>query len=177
MNEIKKIPTFDELLKSSETREEQNALNFLLNQNPPEKWVEIHPVYKNKYLSIEKIEFLLTKIFVEWKVEIKDVKMLANSVICTVRLHFKNPLTNDWQYHDGVGASGLQVNSGAGAIDFNQLKSNSVMLAAPIAESFAIKDAAEKIGRIFGKDLNRKNLQNYENLLKNQPLKPTIKNE
>jgi hypothetical protein len=29
-------------------------------------------------------------------------------------------------------------------------------MAAPAAESYALKDAAEKLGRIFGKDINRK---------------------
>lgn len=37
-------------------------------------------------------------------------------------------------------------------------------MALPGAESYAIKDAAEKIGRVFGKDLNRKELMAYENL-------------
>ena len=39
-----------------------------------------------------------------------------------------------------------------------------VKMALPGAESYAIKDAAEKIGRVFGKDLNRKELMAYENL-------------
>ena len=40
------------------------------------------------------------------------------------------------------------------------------MKAAPAAESYAIKDAAEKLGKIFGKDLNRKDVIGYESLLK-----------
>jgi len=30
------------------------------------------------------------------------------------------------------------------------------MMALPSAESFAIKDAAQKLGKLFGKDLNRR---------------------
>lgn len=67
-----------------------------------------------------------------------------------------------WQ--DGVGAAPLQINSGKGAIDFNEIKSNAVMLAAPASETYAIKDAAEKIGKIFGKDLNRHDQIMYDSL-------------
>jgi hypothetical protein len=57
--------------------------------------------------------------------------------------------------HDGVGAAPLQVNAGANPTDITQLKSNAVMLATPAAKSFAIKDAAEHLGEMFGRNLNR----------------------
>jgi hypothetical protein len=38
------------------------------------------------------------------------------------------------------------------------------MKSVPAAESYAVKDAAEKIGRIFGKDLNRKDLLTYDSI-------------
>ena len=37
-------------------------------------------------------------------------------------------------------------------------------MALPSAKSLAIRDATDNIGRIFGKDLNRKELVNYENI-------------
>jgi len=40
------------------------------------------------------------------------------------------------------------------------------MKAAPAAESYAVKDAAEKIGKIFGKDLNRADQIVYDELAK-----------
>lgn len=36
------------------------------------------------------------------------------------------------------------------------------MKALPTAESYAIKDAAEKLGKLFGKDLNRKDELAFE---------------
>jgi hypothetical protein len=35
------------------------------------------------------------------------------------------------------------------------------MMALPIAESYAIKDASEKIGKLFGRDLNRKDTMGF----------------
>jgi hypothetical protein len=58
----------------------------------------------------------------------------------------------------------LQTDKGAGATDFNALKAGAVMMAAPAAETFAIKDAADKLGKLFGKDLNRKVDIIYDNL-------------
>jgi len=35
------------------------------------------------------------------------------------------------------------------------MKTMAIQMGAPAAESLAVKDAAEKIGRIFGRDVNR----------------------
>jgi hypothetical protein len=119
---------------------------------------------KGAYLPIERIEWLLTRIFISWRVEIKDSKLIGNSVVVTVRLHYKSVVTGEWEYQDGIGASPLQTDKDAGAIEFNKLKSGAVQMAAPSAETYAIKDAAEKLGKLFGKDLNRKDTMNYDAL-------------
>ena len=67
-------------------------------------------------------------------------------------------------FQDGVGAAPLQTDKGAGAVDFNAIKSDAVMKAAPAAESYAVKDAAEKIGKLFGKDMNRADQILYDEL-------------
>ena len=134
----------------------QNDLNLLLNQPPLDKWIKEHPIHKQvKYLSIQRIEFLLTSVFIKWRIEIKEVNLIANSVKCVIRLWFKDPISLEWDWQDGVGAAPLQTDKNAGAIDFNKIKSDAVMKAAPAAESFAIKDAAHKLGKLFGKDLIR----------------------
>jgi hypothetical protein len=161
-----KIPTIDEIVKMElpDTGKE-NALNVLLNQNPPEKWLKKHPMASNVvYLPIDKVEFLLTKIFVNWFVEIKQVQTLANSAVVTVRLSYQNPITGEYRFQEGVGAAPIHTAKGKGAMDWNEVLTDSVMKATPAAESYAIKDAAEKIGRIFGKDLNRKDLIAYDGL-------------
>ena len=164
---MQKIPSLKEIeqMQISETGK-MNALNVLLNSNPPESWIKKHPVYQSvKYITIDKIEYLLTKIFVKWWIEIKSVQNIANSVVVTIRLYYKCPLTEEILYQDGCGAAPLHTKAGAGALDWNNLQIDSAMKSVPAAETFAIKDAAEKIGRIFGRDLNRKDLIPYENLL------------
>jgi hypothetical protein len=160
----RQLPTIQDLYGDIEVRERENDVNVLLNQNPKPEWVKTHPMTKTSYLPIERVEYLLTRIFQRWRVEVLDTKLIGNSVLVTVRLHYKT-IQGEWDWQDGVGASPLQTDKGAGAIEFNSLKSGAVMMAAPAAETFAIKDAAEKLGRLFGKDLNRKDEMNYDALV------------
>lgn len=164
-NKIIKLPTLDELIGENELRAKDNALMVLLNQNPPPAWIKTHPMTKGDYLPIERVEYLLSRIFVKWWVQISQVQCLANSVVVTVRLYVVNPITQSEEWQDGVGASPIQTDKGAGAMDWNKAKSDGLMKAAPSAESYAIKDASEKFGKLFGKDLNRREVIEYSPLI------------
>lgn len=171
MTQLTKLPTLQELLIDNEDSLKQNALTVLLNQDPPAKWLVQHPMIRDyKYIPIEKIEYLLTKIYPRWWVEIRNTQIVANSVVVTVRLHVINPLTGAEEWQDGVGAAPIQTDKGAGATDWNSVKTDGVQKAAPAAETYAVKDAAEKLGKIFGRDVSRKGSMNYTDLLKKSTL-------
>lgn len=163
----RKLPAISELINGSlEIKGRQNELNVLLNQEPNPAWLKEHPTAKGvKYIPIERIEWLLTRLFIKWRVEIKTVEVMANSCVVSVRLHYQNILDDTWDWQDGVGAAPIQTDKGAGAMDWNKAKADGVMKAAPAAESYAIKDAAEKLGKVFGKDINRKDEIGYSVLL------------
>jgi len=170
MSNVKiKLPTFADLVNQSEEKSNENDLQVLLNQEPLKDWVKTNDLANgSKYLPIDKIEYLLTRIFIRWYVEVIEWKVIANSCCVHVRLHYLNILNDqkeEFLFQDGLGAAPIQTNKGAKACDFNEVKNAAVQMALPAAETYAIKDAAEKIGRIFGKDLNRKDLMNYENML------------
>ena len=174
-SEVMKLPSLEELYSGELKLDESNQLNVLLNQEPPETWLKQHPIAKRKdannknvpvkYIPIQRIEYLLTKIFVRWRCEVLKVQLIGNSVQTTVRLHYLNPITGEWDWNDGVGAAALQTNKGGGATDFMQLKDSAVQLAAPSSKSYAMKDAAEMLGKIFGKDLNRADEVGYNVLM------------
>lgn len=175
----RQLPNIKEIYSESVELAKQNDLNIILNQPPKPDWLKEHPIAKKeitledgtkkkiplKYIPIERVEYLLTTIFINWKVEILREGILANSAYVTVRLHYQNPITNEWEYQDGVGACPIQTDSGAGASDWQKVKSDGVMKALPAAESYAIKDAAEKLGKLFGKDLNRADGIGYDSLI------------
>ena len=167
MTHLTKLPTLQELITETEDSLKQNALTVLLNQDPPAKWLIEHPMIKNyKYIPIEKIEYALTRIFGNFNVEIRSSQIVANSVVVTVRLHVINPISGEPMWQDGIGAAPIQTDKGAGATDWNAVKTDGVQKAAPAAETYAVKDAAEKFGKIFGRDVARKTTMNYNDMLK-----------
>jgi hypothetical protein len=86
---------------------------------------------------------------------------MFNAVYVTVRLHLQHPVTGEMFYMDGVGAAELQTKTGASASDLAAINKGAVMMALPMAKSYAIKDAAENLGKLFGRDLNRKDVLAY----------------
>lgn len=151
--------------------EKMGELKSVLNQNPSKVWVKNHPFIKDVvYLPIDKVETMLDMIFQQWRVEVLNINQLAQSICCTIRLHYLNPITNQWSFHDGIGAVPLKTDKGFSAADLAHIKSDAVAAGAPAAKSFAIKDAAEHLGKLFGRDLNRKDTVAYQNLF-NSPEK------
>jgi hypothetical protein len=156
--------TFSSLVSDLQQAAKEDKLNELLNTQPHESWLKKRPTGKGqgKYMPIEKIELLLTGIFQKWYVEVKMVQFIGNSVVVTITLHYWVPGFNDWRRTDGVGAAPLQGESGADATDASALKSAAVQMAAPMAKTYAIKDAAQSLGAIFGRDINRKGPAKFE---------------
>ena len=163
---VRNLPSYDQLVAGDlDLKNQQNEVNILLNQEPPKPWLKEHPMAKGiKYLPIERVEYMLTRIFKKWNVEIRQVQVIANSVVVTIRLYYQDVLSNEMLWQDGIGASPIQTDKGAGAMDWNHTKNDAVMKAAPAAESYAVKDAAEKIGKLFGKDMNRADRIMYDTL-------------
>lgn len=193
MNQERKLPSLQQIIDGQVSiNEKYKGINVLLNQPPPPVWIK-----KNKfagdseYLPIDKIEYLLTSIYQDWFVKIKNVQIIGNSVVVVLTL-FVKPIIDelqeaidkstehertellklkysrkkeDWYDHqDGTGAAAIQVEAGEKASAFDKIKAYGVAIAAPKAESVAIGDAADKLGRIFGKDLNRKDQVSYDKL-------------
>lgn len=153
------LPTLAELHHDINSAFQTDKLNLLLNQPPHQGWLKSFPEemkIKGQYMPIDKVQFLLTRIFGEWYPEVISYKEMFQSVAVHVRLHYKNPLTGQWCFKDGLGAAAIQTDKGASAADLGAIKSRAVQIALPIAKVGAIKDAADELGTLFGRDLNRK---------------------
>lgn len=160
--EARKLPTLPELVGDDQEVFKNDQFNLLLNQDPPANWFLKHPIIKDHhYMTIQRVEVLLTKIFTLWRCEVISYSQLFNSVSCHVRIHYRHPINGEWHYHDGVGACGVQTDKGAAASDLSAIKQDAVMKALPAAKSYAIKDAAEHLGKLFGRDINRKDAVSF----------------
>lgn len=151
------LPTLQELYSDTEEMVKSDALQVILNSQPPANWVKTHPFIKNyKYLPIDKVEYLLKRIFKRYRIEVLREGTSFNGVYVVVRINYMNPISGEWDFHDGVGACQLQTASGKSAADLANINNGALQMAFPIAKTIAIKDAADHFGTTFGSDLNRK---------------------
>lgn len=130
----------------------EGELRAVLDQDPPQEWLKIHPDAHGPqqedgsylpyyYLPINRQKQLMQAIFGGYRREILNTTALKNSIVVTMRVVYRDPLTLREQYQDGIGASSAAASM--------------VQMAAPGAGSMAFMDAVKNIGRIFGRDLNK----------------------
>lgn len=172
MTDRTNLPTLAELTEDLEISAKTDQLNLLLSQSPPDKWVKDHPFIKQevedgqggkrrvpyKYLPIDKTEHLLRKIFKSFRIEITGQGVAFNGVWVTVRIHFLNPITGEWQFHDGIGAEQLQTKSGSSPAELANINNGAISMAFPKAKTLAVKDACDHFGSLFGANLNRRDV-------------------
>lgn len=140
----------------------EDMFNSLMNAEPKKDWIKQNKYAGNSnYIPIGIVETLLQKVFKTFTVEIIREGVMFNSVYVTARIHLKHPVSNEPFFIDGVGAAELQTKSGASPAEMDKINKGAVQMALPMAKSYAIKDAAEHLGRLFGRDLNRKETMSY----------------
>ena len=171
---MEKLPKIKDVYTNIELAVKQDGLMAVMNQPPLKEWVKEHPYIKGyKYLPIERIEFLLKSIFkTNYKIEVLKTGLLLNTVEVTVRVHFKDIVTGEWMFHDGVGAAEIQTQKDSGhlKLDMSNINRGALTMALPIAKTIAIKDACDHFGKMFGCDLNRKDFIEYQPDLTLQPM-------
>jgi hypothetical protein len=158
------LPTIQELHEENALVSYKNdQLNLLLNQEPKKEWVKEHPFVKgHKYIPIDKVEFMLRKIFKKYAIEITNQGTSFNGVWVTVRVHYFHPTEATMMYHDGIGAVQLQTAKGTSPADLANINNGALSMAYPIAKTLAIKDACDHFGKLFGCDLNRKDTMAFK---------------
>lgn len=154
--------TIKDLIEDKVDLVRHDQYNVLVNQNPPSNWLKTNRYANNtKYIPIERIEWLMRKLFKNYKTEVREVSQIFNGVMAIVRVHYIHPVTGEWQYHDGVGASQIQTKKGSSPADLSNINNNAITLCVPIAKAEAFKNACKSFGRIFGSDLNRDGEMTY----------------
>ena len=168
------LPKTKDIYNDIELAIKQDGLMVILNQPPKKEWVKTHPYIAGyKYLPIERIEFLLNSIFkTDYKIEVLKTGLLLNTVEVTVRVHYRDILTGEWKFHDGVGAQEIQTKKDTGhlLLDMSNINRGAITMALPIAKTIAVKDACDHFGVLFGANLNRKDYIEYDLDLTLQPM-------
>jgi len=123
-------------------------LNTLLNTNPPKNWFKQHKGLD--YLPIDRVKNNLITIFQDYDWEIQSVQVIANSITVVGNLYIVNPVTGRQRRLAGIGSWPIQLKSGSAPTDFNNIIQDAIQKNAPAAESLALKNAAQKLGKLFG---------------------------
>lgn len=143
MGVVELINLIDDKVKQCKSPKE------IYNLEQPSEWIKVKKSVINEseyeYNDIELIEALMDRMFSEWYYEIPFSPIIVQdktgiSVTVTVKLHF------------GIGIE-ESITTGIATEYVTNMKMLS--LATPKAASMAFKNAARKIGRLFGNSLNR----------------------
>lgn len=148
----------------------------LLNKPPDEKTLTDTFDKKAKTLAISHVETLLDEIYLrQWGTREISIMHIANEITVTLLLWVIDPLTQREITRAGFAAVTMQWDAvpddlkwkqgeplqnkrdrNAWSMDLQNKKQESLKMAFPKAKAMAIKNAAQSLGKSFGRDINRK---------------------
>lgn len=115
------------------------------------------------HVPIEQIENTLDEVYAgQWQTSNVKVFQLLNSICCTLTLSVLHPISGIWLTREGTGAVPVQLMKDAKVITPETIQTFAIQKGAGAAKSFAIKNAAESLGEIFGRNLGRKDVATSE---------------
>lgn len=138
-----------------------------LNRDPEPSELEMTPDNRAKTLPISFVEMTLDELFLgRWGTRKFTTKVISNEVCGELVLWCINPITGDRIERVGAAAIIIQVDKApeglqgkernSWAIDVLNKKPNALDLGYPKLKAECVKNAAQSLGKIFGRDLNRK---------------------
>jgi hypothetical protein len=144
-----------------------------LNAEPRQESVESTPDKKASTVVISHIEMTLdTLFFGQWSTENFKWNAIANEVQGSLELVVIHPVTGMEIRRTGAASIVIMVDrvpDGVIGVERNQWalnpsnkKANALDMAFPKLKAECLKNAAQSLGKVFGRDLNRKNKDTYK---------------
>lgn len=144
-----------------------------LNSEPALESVELTPDKKASTVVISHIEMTLDELFFgQWSTENFQWRAIANEVQGSLELVVIHPVTGMEIRRTGAASIVIMVDrvpDGVTGIERNQWalnpsnkKANALDMAFPKLKAECLKNAAQSLGKVFGRDLNRKNKDTYK---------------
>ena len=147
MNEVMKAT--DHAITEAEFKPLLDAFQVKLNEKPDPQIIKtFHGV---KYIPIEIIEGMLDKYFQgAWEITNLHYSIEINSVVVSLDVKVFHPVRHIWITRSGIGSVPVQMDSQSNTIKPMALQKN-----LPAAKAIAFKNAAQSLGRLFGRNINR----------------------
>ncbi|MCL2596234.1 MAG: hypothetical protein FWD66_00935 [Paludibacter sp.] len=156
-NDLQKQITTDGLLKC------EAFISGFLAVEPQPKEILVNKFANNsKYLPISNIEDKLDEIFFgAWQVKDFHYQVVANEIVGSLQLCIFHPFLQVWIERTGAAAVQIQMTSKekGGDGDITNVRNkiiNTLTKDFPHLKAACIMNAAKSLGKIFGRDLNRK---------------------
>jgi len=121
-----------------------------------------------KYVDIDEIENRLNELFFgvwSWKID-GDPVIVANEIIVHGTLSVFHPVAMTWIHRSGIGATQIRFEKDSPIGDITKKIKTALQMDAPKASAEALKNAAQSLGRVFGRGVRRKETENYNPLIK-----------
>ena len=126
------------------------------------------------YIPQEIKESIADDIFFSWHIVDENYILIANEVVCTIKLQYQpNYPGADEYFCTGSAATPVQMIAGSKVTDFPAKKHlNALEYNIPSVRSEAIGNSFNSLGNIFGRNLNRKDVTNDFKIRKNVAVIP-----
>jgi hypothetical protein len=143
-----------------------------LNTDPPKPEIKVNTMAGNsRYLPISFIQMKLDEMFFGlWNWEFQGFQVIANEIVGHGKLSVYHPQAKIWLHRSGTGAVMIQQVSkkrgGSGDItNIGDKIRNTLVKDFPHLEAECLKSAAKKLGKAFGRDLNRAFADEYNSFI------------
>lgn len=148
-----------------------------LNREPEVSELERTPDGKAKTIPISFIEMTLDELYLgQWGTRNFTSKIILNEVCGELELYVIHPITGLEMVRVGAAGIIIQVDKAPDnitgqarnewALNPSNKKSNALDLAYPKLKAECVKNAAQSLGKIFGRDLNRKKADVFQPVYK-----------
>jgi hypothetical protein len=135
-----------------------------LNREPNADDLDKTPDGKARTLPISFVEMTLDELFLgQWETSEPTYQQVFNEVVGSLVLTVWHPITNRAIRRVGFASVVITQEKDAQLAEFNVTKKkNALDLAFPKLKAECTKNAAQTLGKIFGRDLNRKKVDSYQ---------------
>lgn len=148
------------------------AFQAMMNQSPPDSAIEGTPDGSARTMVISHVENALDMFFLgQWSTNDFTFKVVGNELAGQLVLSVTHPITGTVRTLVGVAAQAIMMDKAPDGLngqdknrwsqDISNKKSKALKMNLPALKSECLKNAAQQLGKAFGKDLNRKNAATY----------------
>lgn len=148
-----------------------------INTEPPQNLIKINKFANNtKYLPISFLEMLLDQISLgNWEITDFEYQVIANELVGTIKLKYYHPIFKKMIERVGAGAVQIQTRAGSDPYNVNNKIINTLTKQMGQLKAECFRNACKSIGKIFGRDLNREDVAEYEEIYKEDEITINLK--